>query len=396
MGISTIIALKALLRAVGHKKNELIISPSLRQSKHVMDYINTFYKQLSDHVDMKISEETQTSMMFEDGGEIYSLPNSPDTIRGYKADDIYIDEFAHFTNNTDKQIIEAVAPSTIRGDSIWYISTPFGDQNLYYDYWHDNKNKNIKKITLNWRECPDLTQEKIDDNRQRLGEDAFLQEFENQFPPDFENQEFPTELIKSCIDPELVYTDLIQTNNNYYAGADIGRKTDLTAFSVFEKTENKYRLVFKKTMKNTPYNEQKIFFQYMLDNYHFEKFHIDETGIGNMFAEELHRTYGHITPITFNNENKQSMVANVKRLMQNKQLEYPDDPLIFDNFKSIQRIYTSSNYLRFDSVHDSEIGHADLFWSIALALYDESKNRGFVLPHSFDFSKPREQTIPFV
>ena len=229
VGISYVVACIALIKAIGDKKTELIISPSLRQSKHMMDYIYNFHDKLKQKIGdyaNNVVEETKTSIIFKGGGEIHSLPNSANTIRGFRADDIYIDEFAHFTNGTDKEIVEAIMPSISRGGTIRYISTPFGDQNLFYIFWQQ---PDKPKLLINYHECPDLKNEDIQRIRSTLGEDAFQQEYNNQFLSDMEGQEFPTELITRCIDSELEYVDM-QKNKQYLGGADIGREHDLTAF----------------------------------------------------------------------------------------------------------------------------------------------------------------------
>jgi phage FluMu gp28-like protein len=365
IGISYIIACWALLQSIFNEKNELIISPSLRQSKHMMEYIYQHLNKLRNDFKIELREETKTSLIFTQGGQIHSLPNSANTIRGFQADDVYIDEFAHFTNGTDKEIIEALAPSLSRGGNIRYISTPFGDQNIFYKYWHNRPEQN--RILINYRECPDMTKDNLDKLRDILGsDDAWNQEMENMFLSDMEGQEFPTTLIQSCINPDLHYTELLN-DREYIAGADIGREHDLTAVIILEKIDNVYKTVYKKTMKQTPYNEQLNFFNHLLGNYHFGNFVMDESGIGNMLAEELSRRHK-IERVTFNNENKQQIVGNLKKLMQDRRLEFVDDPQLVNSIRAIRRIYTPSNYLRFDSCRDGEIGHADLFWALALAV----------------------------
>ena len=371
VGISYIISALALTKAIFQEKTELIISPSLRQSKHMMDYIYQHLNKLRNDFNIPLREETKTSIIFKTGGEIHSLPNSANTIRGYKADDIYIDEFAHFTNNTDKEIIEAITPSLSRGGNITYISTPFGDQNLFYKYWNNKPDEH--KLLINYSECPDISEERIQQIKQTIGEDAFQQEYNNQFLSDMEGQEFPMSLISSCIDMELDYSEL-QPEKTYIAGADIGRQHDLTAFVAIEKENDTYTITHKKIMRQTPYKDQLNYFTYLLNNFTFSNFTIDESGIGNMLAEELSRNHT-INRITFNNENKQEMVGNLKKIMQDGKLKMPNDIQLINSIRAIKRIYTPSNYLRFDSMRDGEIGHADLFWSLALALY--AKETGF-------------------
>lgn len=378
VGISYCVACKGLLEAIGDKKTALIISPSMRQSKHMMGYIYEFYnrfKTIVDNIDVNIREETKTSIIFNGGGEIHSLPNSANTVRGYRADSIYIDEFAHFTNSTDREVIEALAPSVSRGGDITYISTPFGDQNLFYEYWHNGR---MEKLLINYKQCSDFQETNIETIRRTIGEDAFQQEYNNQFLSDIEGQEFPFELISRCVDHELEYSDL-NTESKYMGGADIGRERDLTAFIALEKGDDLFTVRNKKTMRQTEYNKQLDFFKHILKNYRFDKFFIDESGIGNMLAEELAREH-RINRITFNNENKQEMVGNLKRIMQEGKLRFPNDPQLINSIRAIKRIYTPSNYLKFEAERTPEIGHADLFWALALSLYGESTRKPFFMP----------------
>jgi len=364
MGLSEVFSTQHLLDSIFNNTTEVIISPSQRQSNHLLDYAYGWLNSLREDFKIITEKESQTMIQFKAGGFFYSLPNSPDTVRGIRANHITLDEFAHFKNGTDKEMVKAILPSTSRGGALTYNSTPNGDKNEYYLMW---KNPiSMEKILLNYRQCPDFLPEKIQEQRQIIGEDAFLQEFENTFLSDLEGQEFPMELITKCIDPELEYGNL-EKNKVYLGGADIGREHDLTAFVALERQGNDYILRNKNVMRQMPYNDQLNFFNYILSNYSFNNFLIDESGIGNMIAEEIARNHI-IERITFNNENKQELVGNLKKIMQDGRLKIVDDPQLINSIRSIRRIYTSTNYLRFDSNRDGEIGHADLFWALALAV----------------------------
>ena len=367
VGISYALACWGLLNALLLDKTVLIVSPSERQSKHVMDYVREFLNYLKNDFEIRFQEETKLSYIFKDGGALYSLPNNPNTVRGFKADLVIIDEFAHFLNNTDKEMITAITPSISRGGEVIFVSTPFGTKNMFYEYWHNKKD--YEHFTINYKDCPDL-QINPDD----FDDLTFQQEYNNQFLEDSDESEFPFDLIRQCINPDLIYEDL-QKNKIYLAGADIGRTTDLTALVVFEKQQNKYVLRMVKTMKNTPYVEQEKYFTYLLRNYTFEQFMIDETGIGNMLAENLRRRFGFIQTITFNNENKQKMVTNLKLLMQKNRVMLPNDAIVINSIRMIKRKYTPTGYLKFESDRDSELGHGDVFWAMALALYNAEQER---------------------
>lgn len=379
VGMSYAVACMALIKACAYGRTELIVSPSLRQSTHMMEYVYEFLTKLRKQVDVPITSETKTSIIFGGGnGAIHSLPNSANTVRGFPADDIYLDEFAHFTCGTDKDIIDAITPSISRGGNIYYISTPFADQNLYYKYWNKT---GISKQLINWRDCPDFKEDNILSIKSTIGLDAFNQEYENMFLSDRESQEFPTALIHGCIDHDLCYVDELDNETEYWVGVDIGRKHDKTAIVAISKKDECYTIRKIRMLSDTAYddpegNGQLQQMEYILNNYTIHRFTIDESGIGNMLAEKLAQTYD-IERITFNNENKQEMVGNLKKVMQEGRLRYPNDPLLIDSIRAIERIYSPSNFIRFDSGRDSVIGHADLFWALALALKDCDGDVGF-------------------
>lgn len=371
VGISYALACYGLLNALLLDKIVLIVSPSERQSKHVMDYVREFLNHLKNDFNISFQEETKTSYIFTGGGAIYSFPNNSNAIRGYPADIIIIDEFAHFLNNTDKDIVTAITPSVVRNPSceVFYVSTPFGTKNLFYDYWHNRDD--FEKILINYKDCPDL---KI--NPDDFDTLTFQQEFNNQFIEDNEESEFPFELIKQCIDPELTYQDL-RKDRVYIGGADIGRHQDLTACTVLEKNNDRFILRSLRILKQKPYREQEEYFTYLLSNYNFQSFNIDASGIGNNLAENLRGRFP-INPVTFSNETKQQMVLTLKRLMEDKRLVIPNDPILINSIRMIRRKYTESNYLKFDAPRDKELGHADAFWALALAVMNEGRKR--VLP----------------
>jgi len=371
VGMSDVCACWTFINAACADRKELVVSPSLRQSKHFMDYVYDYKYEYEELIGgpLKIEEETKSSLIFPEGGEVYSLPNSPSTVRGFPADDIYFDEYAHFLHGTDKQMMTALLPSISRGGNVNLISTPFGTENDYYLCWHEDDR--YSKHLVNWTECPDLDHAEIK-RLQLIDPMTYNQEYNNQFLEEVDEAEFPFSLIKKSIDMELEYEELTK-NKIYVSGADIGRKRDLTALAVCERVGDIYYLRYFKTMQNVKYDQQKAYFEFNLKNYTFEWCKMDATGIGNMLVEGLQDEFGDVVvPIEFDNQNKQDMVMGLKELMFNGKLKIPNDPQLINNIRSIKRMFTSGGMLRFDSDRNSEIGHADLFWALALSVYQES------------------------
>lgn len=380
VGISNILSCQHLLDSIFNDTTEVVVSPSQRQSKHLLEYAYEFLNILRDDFTIPTIEETKTSIIFSGGGQFHSFPNSPSTIRGIRAHHITFDEYAHFTCGTDKEMQDAILPSMSRGGSVTYNSTPFGDMNIYCKLWKDKEKYDFKRILVNWRQCPDMTEEKIAQIHKEIGEDAFLQEYENKFLSDMEGQEFPLKLIEGCIDYDLEFNSdpalSFNKASSYVGGVDIGRKHDLTALITLEKKEGKYYANYKRTMKDAEYDEQKNFMRYILNNARFDNFWVDASGIGNDIAETLRKEF-RVSSLIFNNENKQELVTNLKNMMQQGKIKFPNDTQLINSIRAIQRQYTANNFIRFDAPRDIETGHADLFFALALAVYKQNKtNRG--------------------
>ena len=372
VGVSYIWAGKQTLKAACNGTTHLIISPSYRQSKKFMSYCYNFLELTNDNVvEVNTIEETKETIRFKGGGEIYSLPNNPSTVRGYRAHEVTIDEVAHFLNGTDQETYRAILPSMTRGGDVCLISTPFGNENLYADIWlNEDKYSHYDRITIKFGECPDVDMSIIDDVR-RSDPLTFAQEYDNQLLGDVDQAEFPFKLIQSIIDNSLDYDEELRKDRVYLGGADIGRTQDMTAILVLELQPDDRKVLRKKiTLHNTPYREQEDEIRGLLSTYTFKNFLIDSTGIGNNLAENLANEFSDIVrPVQFSNEIKQQMVIRLKSEMANKTIQIPNDAQLVNSIRSIRRQYTANNYLRFDAPRTLQTGHADLFWALCLAVH---------------------------
>lgn len=367
MGLSYYCAVKAV-NAAYLGKSVLIVSPSERQSIHLVRYVYEVLngiRSLDQNISMGIVEESKTTIRFESGGAIYSLPNSPNTIRGKQADLIIIDEAALFLNGTDKEVWEAILPSLSRGGEIWLISTPYGERGLFYEIWKDAEKHGFKRFTLNYRECPDL---KIEPIKESLDHLSFLQEYENKFLGDVTSF-FPYDLLHSCTNPNITSTD----GAPRYIGIDVGRRSDFTAISVIEENDGRFSMLHFEKLQHKTFREQHARITELIQTFKPAKLAIDEGGLGMQLAEELLEQEGSIImPVTFTNENKNVMMVDLKRLFETKEIQIPDSKEIIGALHMIQRVQ-AGGLVKYESDRSDEHGHADSAWSLALALYSIEK-----------------------
>lgn len=374
VGISFWFALYALLHAL-KGRTVLIVSPSERQSKHFLGYAKQFLSSVKQNITVKtridIVVESKTELFLANGGKIYSLPNSPNSTRGIKADVAIFDEYAHFLCGTDKENMEAILPSLSRGGKLILISTPFGEGNEFYNTWMHAEEMGFKPVLINWKECPDFYQdgetEGIQKIKRFLDEDSFKQEYDNTFLGDA-TSEFSYNLIKTCVNPNLQY-DPNPKSDELYLGMDVGRHKHLSVLAWLEKNEEKFILRNLDVWKNTPFTAQENNINEVLRKNKVVNMNIDKMGLGEEMSERLHDIYPDIiNPFVMSNESKHDLVTYLKKLFEDKKIEIPDDSFLINSIHQIQRSKNqSTGYTRYDAEESKETGHADAFWALALA-----------------------------
>ncbi len=100
-GKTTCIALRAIWFACAYPKTlTLIVAPTLRQSMIMSDRIQDFLGSLPQEKRLALVERMQrTTIRFRNGSKIVALPNSPQLLRGYTANQCICDESAFFKDD---------------------------------------------------------------------------------------------------------------------------------------------------------------------------------------------------------------------------------------------------------------------------------------------------------
>ncbi|MCS6768289.1 MAG: terminase family protein [Candidatus Nitrosocaldus sp.] len=175
IGKTTVTALKALSHAVVHPRSTiLIVSPSLRQSLHLFSYIARFVS--TEPLDLLIESLTRTELRLVNDSRILSLPSSPNTIRGYTANLVIVDE----ANFIDEELITTVLFPTLSttGGYLWLISTPCSKEHIFYRIYESGKDWSRFRIpsTMN----PLISRNFLESQRSILGV-YYRQEYEAEY-----------------------------------------------------------------------------------------------------------------------------------------------------------------------------------------------------------------------
>mgnify|MGYP000844629922 CR=1 FL=1 len=346
-----------------------------------------FNESIFDETDIKT-----LSIKFNNGSRITALSSNPKAFRS-KGGKIVLDEFAHHDNQLE--LWKAAKPTAVWGYPVRIISTHNGKKSQFYKFIEKIKNNKLD-WSLHTTSIYDAVNcglvDKILNKTATIKEkeDWIKRQKEDCFDEITWNEEFcckPIDestaflsytLINNCVDFNITNTEKLNNNSAYYCGFDIGRRKDLSVITILEHSGTNYILKMLKIFEKTTFNIQKEYLFNLLQNFNIVKTAVDETGIGMQLAEDLAAKFGNnkIIPLYFTNRLKEELAYNMLFHFQDRKIQIPDDNNLKEDLHSVQKSVRNNSAIYFD-VNDTDFkGHADRFWSLALALYAAKNNFG--------------------
>lgn len=374
-GFSFAVALEVLLDALEKKTLWVLLSKGERQSKELMEKVQMHAKAVNlalEAVESDFKVEKESYKMLElnlpNGSRIIALPANPDTARGFSGN-VVLDEFAFHKDS--KLIWSALYPTITRGYKLRVISTPNGVGNQYEKLVNDPENGWSKHEVDIYRakdEGLDLDIEAL--HKEAGSEDTWLQEYCCKFL-DEASSYLTYELIDGCSVGKVLHNipDNISPEAELYLGYDIARKKHLSVIWLMEKLGEKYKTICVKEMHNELFRRQKEILYEFLELPQLHRACIDATGIGAQLAEDAKLDYGYkVEPVTFTGATKEDMAVHIRGLFEDKNVQIPKEDKIRDDLHSVRKLVTSGGSIRYVAP-DTEDGHADRFWALALAAH---------------------------
>ena len=399
VGFSFVIALEALARC--HLRSDYtahIVSFSQAEAKEKLLIARQAYESLPIGIRKKLVTDSKTELGFESpgGGGVSRIIVHPSKAPRGRKGDIYLDELAHYV--TDREVYSGSTPLILRsGGQLTGCSTPLGRRGIFWEIAGQELRKyphHARQVVPWWRasffcnnlaaaarEAPFLpTAEAV----ARFGTQQLIEQFAGLTLEDFE-QEYacvfvdssfsflPYELILPCT-ADLILADepadIPRPEGRLVAGYDVGRTRDKSVLSVFEERESTFTCRMLKTFSNKRFDEQEGELRRLLNTAPIARLSIDRTGMGMQLAENLSREFPQVVGEYFTNEAKERWATNTKILLQRTHLFLPRDRRLVADFHSIRRKVLPSGKVAFDGDRTAG-GHADGFWSVALAVQRE-------------------------
>jgi|SRR5215471_1221653 len=196
-GKSTLTALMATHRAVFSSRSlVLVISPSIRQSTEWFRRVQDFLHRLDEPP--VLLEDNKLSLELANGSRVVSLPSSEETIRGFAAASLVIeDESARVLDETHHAIRAMIA---ISGGQLVLLSTPNGRRGHFFQIVEgDQAAEDWQRVRVPWTACSRLDPGFIEGERRALPHSVFAAEWDCQFT-DVEDAVFLQDDINAMFD----------------------------------------------------------------------------------------------------------------------------------------------------------------------------------------------------
>ncbi len=238
------VSTRAVHFALTHPHTEtLLFSRSQRQANILLWNVRTFLRTLG--MRCRGDGMNDKSLLLPNGSRIISLPPEPDTIVGYTPGLIILDEAARIE---DTLFYQGVSPMLILNDpTIILLSTPNGRRGFFYREW--SSSRTWDRFFSPTAECPRVSPEYLEEQRQSMPEILFRQEFNCEFL-DSSTSFFPELLLERAIDdtldpffvpgpvPEFHVLNAVPrgaASRDFFLGLDIGQLRDPSAITVIER-----------------------------------------------------------------------------------------------------------------------------------------------------------------
>jgi len=176
-GKTTVTAILALHVAIFRPKSLILLfSKAQRQSSELLAKVQAYIATMEAPPPM--AKEAATELRLKNGSRIVSLPGDGDTVRGYSAPALIVEDEAAFVSD---ELYETFLPmlATSNGQLI-LMSTPNGKRGHFYFAW-SNGNLNWQRESITAYDIPRISTEYLDEMRAEFGPWKFKQEFECSF-----------------------------------------------------------------------------------------------------------------------------------------------------------------------------------------------------------------------
>lgn len=310
IGKSWSVALLACFKALSKQNGlSICISVNSRSASELISKCRQFaesIKILSEgRIDYTASYDT---IHFSNGSRVMSLPSTADSLRGWSAQCVIIDEAAFVWRLDD--ILQGIAPTLTRDQNSELIltTTPAGKNGAFYKLYRTALNEDEWYVQHTTIEDAINDGLKIDiESLHSLCPDPeiFAQEYMCQFSSEY----------SSLIDTSLLeyYDELPKQTSTAYIGIDVGSTSDRTAMVTIQQINNRNYVDDIVVLHKAEYEHQLEITKELHSKNKYRGGYVDKTGIGSAFSEFVtKKVCVNIKGLAFTASNKPNMYETLR------------------------------------------------------------------------------------
>jgi hypothetical protein len=397
-GKSETVSKIAIILAMQQKQGDvLIFAPTDRQAGLLADKIKRAVRNMMKLPHFYLVNMNMREFSFSNGRKIIcdAVGDKGATIRGYTAGDLILEEASLIKDSIIQEVILPMGATT--NPTIIKIGTPSGKNHFF----ESSKDPRYKVHTYSYKvglEGGILKESYINDMIQVYGSvtnPRFRTEMMAEFIED-DDSYFPYSLIDSCVDNSLTWGNKMkQEGQGYFLGADIARTgQDSTCLITVSLNDEKKAEVFEiveiqgKDL-TVPMNRIKE----LHDKYNYRRMFLDQTGLGAGVVDVLAKNYNlyhmqegarisgypkqysfsdKVIGVTFTLQSKIDMFSNLKALMYQGRLKFPNHPKLVAQLRDFRQELMESGRVK---LHHSDYGFDDFVDALALSVKECSVNK---------------------
>jgi len=374
----------------------LIISSTQRQSMIMFDYCyHTIQSNRLMREMIKHPGTTRTTIRLKPslGGRLVALPCSPDKLRGFHPDWVFVDEASIVPS---EMITSEIMPMLTKPNCHFVMSgTPKGFDHVLRNAFRDRERYSVHHYPS--YTSPLVSKERLGEWKLDMTQEEWMREVEAQWT-ELTNVFFPMDLIMGCLDPELgdqdspnryfddlekIHRDILR--GSFYAGLDVGKRIDHSVLAVVQKINGKRRLVYKRQFQlGTPYPDVIGHVARADQVFGFESILVDKTGVGDVIVDELEEIgLGDVKGLVLTDLWKEEVFTYLKLLMEQRKLAIlPDDAELITQINEQQYEYlqpkTAQERVHLKFWHPPR-RHDDQLFALALACHASKEPEGMII-----------------
>ena len=373
-------------------RDEGLAKQFIREAKDKADLFQMAAEDMGEQVLDKKQGVSAQVLRFETGKQLYSLSSNPDAIIG-RGGDVTIDEYAAHKDQRD--LFRLSRPVTKWGGQWSGFSTHRHAMSGFNQLIREIREKNNpKKISLHRITIEDAVREGLwlkirsrlpdDDEQKHWTDDQFLQSCRDEMPDDESylreymcvpeedgDNYLPWALIIGCANRNLPVMPWHKLPGPFYLGYDVGRKKDLSVLTLLHGVGDHLVMADLQVLEKKKFSEQRAFLRRYLSDPRIISAQIDATGLGMNLAEDMQDEFGanRVHDVMFTNPVKHELAVPMKRRFEDRTISIFDELKLHADLRSVKTEATSSGNVIFTAEAGETDGHADRFWSLALAIH---------------------------